>query len=180
MASLTIGSITPSYVSPNVPTAVTIGLKLDVDGNPIDADGNATTVVFGSTTGNPVFAPASGQLSGGAFTTSISDEVVEQTGLTRTAYLDQTPVDLLNQVFEMEVGEVRVVSDAEGTVVVRLDETLPPDDGNDMQFLTQALNEQLNQSLSNEIFQIYLQAVQSRARPQVNQQAVNSVHATFQ
>ncbi|MCK5502372.1 MAG: SurA N-terminal domain-containing protein [Tritonibacter mobilis] len=107
-------------------------------------------------------------------------EVVEQTGLTRTAYLDQTPVDLLNQVFEMEVGEVRVVSDAEGTVVVRLDETLPPDDGNDMQFLTQALNEQLNQSLSNEIFQIYLQAVQSRARPQVNQQAVNSVHATFQ
>ncbi len=107
-------------------------------------------------------------------------EAVEQTGLTRTAYLDQTPVDLLNQVFEMEVGEVRVVSDAEGTVVVRLDETLPPDDGNDMQFLTQALNEQLNQSLSNEIFQIYLQAVQSRARPQVNQQAVNSVHATFQ
>ncbi len=107
-------------------------------------------------------------------------EVVEQTGLTRTAYLDQTPVDLLNQVFEMEVGEVRVVSDAEGTAVVRLDETLPPDDGNDMQFLTQALNEQLNQSLSNEIFQIYLQAVQSRARPQVNQQAVNSVHATFQ
>lgn len=106
--------------------------------------------------------------------------MVEQTGLTRTAYLDQTPVDLLNQVFEMEVGEVRVVSDAEGTVVVRLDETLPPDDGNDMQFLTQALNEQLNQSLSNEIFQIYLQAVQSRARPQVNQQAVNSVHATFQ
>ncbi|GAB5431748.1 MAG: peptidyl-prolyl cis-trans isomerase [Epibacterium sp.] len=107
-------------------------------------------------------------------------EVIEQTGLTRTAYLDQTPVDLLNQVFEMEVGEVRVVSDAEGTVVVRLDETLPPDDGNDMQFLSQALGDQLNQSLSNEIFQIYLQSVQTRARPQVNQQAVNAVHANFQ
>jgi len=107
-------------------------------------------------------------------------EVIEQTGLTRTAYLDQTPVDLLNQVFEMEVGEVRVVSDAEGTVVVRLDATLPPDDGNDMQFLSQALGDQLNQSLSNEIFQIYLQSVQTRARPQVNQQAVNAVHANFQ
>lgn len=107
-------------------------------------------------------------------------EVIEQTGLTRTAYLDQTPVDLVNQVFEMEVGEVRVVSDAEGTVVVRLDETLPPDDGNDMQFLSQALGDQLNQSLSNEIFQIYLQSVQTRARPQVNQQAVNAVHANFQ
>ncbi|WP_416368324.1 peptidyl-prolyl cis-trans isomerase [Tritonibacter mobilis] len=107
-------------------------------------------------------------------------EVIEQTGLTRTAYLDQTPVDLLNQVFEMEVGEVRVVSDAEGTVVVRLDEILPPDDGNDMQFLSQALGDQLNQSLSNEIFQIYLQSVQTRARPQVNQQAVNAVHANFQ
>ncbi|WOI34305.1 SurA N-terminal domain-containing protein [Tritonibacter scottomollicae] len=107
-------------------------------------------------------------------------DVTEQTGLTRTAYLDQTPVDLMNEVFEMEVGEVRVVSDAEGTVVVRLDDTLPPDDSDDMQFLTQALSEQLDQSLSNEIFQIYMQAVQTRARPQVNQQAVNAVHATFQ
>ena len=107
-------------------------------------------------------------------------DVTEQTGLTRTAYLDQTPVDLMNEVFEMAVGEVRVVSDAEGTVVVRLDDTLPPDDSDDMQFLTQALSEQLDQSLSNEIFQIYMQAVQTRARPQVNQQAVNAVHATFQ
>ncbi|MCG7626594.1 SurA N-terminal domain-containing protein [Epibacterium sp. MM17-32] len=107
-------------------------------------------------------------------------EVIEQTGLTRTAYLDQTPVDLMNQVFEMEAGELRVVSDAEGTVVVRLDDTLPPDDSEDMQFLSQALSEQLDQSLSNEIFQIYMQAVQTRAQPQVNQQAVNSVHASFQ
>jgi len=106
--------------------------------------------------------------------------VSDQTGLTRTAYLDQTPVDMMNVVFEMEIGELRVISDAEGTVVVRLDAVLPPEDNDDMQFLSQALSEQLNQSLSNEIFQIYMQAVQTSARPQVNQQAVNSVHASFQ
>lgn len=107
-------------------------------------------------------------------------EVVTETGLTRTAYLDKTPVDLMIKVFAMDVGEIEVVSDAEGTVVVRLDEMLPPDDSEDMQFLTQALNEQLDQSLATEIFQIYMQAVQSRAQAQVNQQAVNAVHASFQ
>ncbi len=52
----------------------------DTNNNPVDDD--ATTVVFGSTTGNPVFSPPSGQLTNGAFTTSVSDDVVEQTGLT--------------------------------------------------------------------------------------------------
>ncbi|OIQ29478.1 MAG: peptidylprolyl isomerase [Alphaproteobacteria bacterium MedPE-SWcel] len=107
-------------------------------------------------------------------------EVVTETGLTRTAYLDLTPVDLMNQVFQMEPGEIRVVSGAEGTVVVRLDEVLAADDSDDMQFLSQALGEQLDQSLASELFQIYMQSVQADARPQINQQAVNAVHASFQ
>ncbi|NIZ12662.1 peptidylprolyl isomerase [Phaeobacter sp. HF9A] len=107
-------------------------------------------------------------------------DVVTQTGQTRTAYIDQTPVDLMTEVFEMTPNETRVVSDAEATVVVRLDEILPPDTSDDMTFLSQALSEQLDQSLSNEIFTIYMQAVQAEARPQINQQAVNAVHASFQ
>ncbi len=106
-------------------------------------------------------------------------EVSEEVGLTRTAYLDQTPVDMMNEVFEMAVGELRVISDAEGTVVVRLDEILPPQDDDDMDFLANALGEQLDQSLATELFRVYMQAVQNQAQPQVNQQAVNSVHASF-
>ncbi len=107
-------------------------------------------------------------------------DVVTEEGLTRTAYLDQTPVDLMNQVFEMEIGAVEIVSGAEGTVVVRLDAVLPPEDSSDLDFLSQALTEQLDQALASEILQIYMQSVQLEARPQINQQAVNAVHASFQ
>ena len=107
-------------------------------------------------------------------------DVVTEEGLTRTAYLDQTPVDLMNRVFEMEIGAVEIVSGAEGTVVVRLDAVLPPEDSSDLDFLSQALSEQLDQALASELMQIYMQSVQLEARPQINQQAVNAVHASFQ
>ncbi|KUP90911.1 peptidylprolyl isomerase [Tritonibacter horizontis] len=107
-------------------------------------------------------------------------EVREEVGLTRTAYLDQTPVDMMNQIFEMEPGALQVISGSEGVVVVRLDEILPPQDSTDMAFLAEALGEQLDQSLATELFRVYMQSVQTQARPQINQQAVNAVHASFQ
>ena len=100
-------------------------------------------------------------------------------GLRRTAYIDDTPADLLNQVFEMDLGELRVVSDRDATVVVRLDEVLPPEENEEMTFLGDALSEQLNQSLANELFQVYVEALRAKTPPQVNSQAVDAVHASF-
>ena len=102
-----------------------------------------------------------------------------ETGLRRTAYIDETPAELLNDVFEMELGELRVVSDREATVVVRLDEVLAPGESEEMTFLANALTEQLNQSLSNELFQAYVGALRAKTPPQVNTQAVEAVHAAF-
>ncbi len=107
-------------------------------------------------------------------------ETKSETGLTRTAYLDDAPVDLISNVFEMTAGELRVIPGIDSALVVRLDAVRPPEESEDLQFLSQALSDQLDQSLSGEILQIYMQAVQANARPQVNQQAVNAVHASFQ
>ena len=102
-----------------------------------------------------------------------------ETGLRRTAYIDETPAELLNDVFDMELGELRVVSDREATVVVRLDEILAPEENEEMTFLADALAEQLNQSLANELFQAYVEALRAKTPPQVNTQAVEAVHASF-
>lgn len=107
-------------------------------------------------------------------------EVKTETGLTRTAYIDTVPAELVTGVFDMELGEFRLVQDANSAVVVRLDAILPPEQSDDMTLLTQALQAQLDQSLAEELFQAYVQDVQARAEPRVDQQALNAAQANFQ
>ncbi|UWQ47413.1 peptidyl-prolyl cis-trans isomerase [Leisingera aquaemixtae] len=107
-------------------------------------------------------------------------DVKSETGLTRTAYIDTVPEALVSRVFTMEVGDFRLVQDAESAVVVRLDAILPPEQSDDMTLLTQALQAQLDQSLAEELFEAYVQDVQARAEPRVDQQALNAAQANFQ
>ncbi len=102
-----------------------------------------------------------------------------ETGLRRTAYIDTAPVDLLNQVFEMEPGELRVVSDAQTALVVRLDDILPPAEDDEMARLSDALSTQLDQSIATQLLQTYLTALRDDATPRVNQHTIEAVHASF-
>ncbi|KIC08430.1 peptidylprolyl isomerase [Leisingera sp. ANG-M1] len=105
--------------------------------------------------------------------------VKTETGLTRTAYIDTVPADLVTQVFGMAEGEFRLVQDAESAVVVRLDAVLPPEESDDMKLLTQALQAQMDQNLAQALFEAYVQDVQARAEPRVDQQALNAAQANF-
>lgn len=107
-------------------------------------------------------------------------DVKTEPGLTRTAYIDTVPEPLVSQVFTMETGDFRLVQDADSAVVVRLDAILPPEQSDDMTLLTQALQAQLDQSLAEELFEAYVQDVQARAEPRVDQQALNAAQANFQ
>ena len=107
-------------------------------------------------------------------------EVKTETGLTRTAYIDTVPAELVTQVFEMEDGAFRLVQDADSAVVVRLDAILAPEDSDEMKLLTQALQAQMDQTLAQALFQAYIQDVQTRAEPRIDQQALNAAHANFQ
>ncbi len=103
-----------------------------------------------------------------------------ENGLTRTAYIDGTAADFMNQVFKMKVGEVRVIP-ADGTVhVVRLDAIAGPADNADTKALRDAISNQLNQTLSQALFQAFVNDARLRARPQIDQRAVNAVLASFQ
>lgn len=105
-----------------------------------------------------------------------------ENGLTRTAYLDGTPASFMNDVFEMEKGELRVISGSgDGTVyIVRLDDTMPPEDTPELAQMQLAFSEQLNQSLAQAMFDAYVRDAQLRARPMLDQQALTAVQNSLQ
>ncbi|WP_171176679.1 peptidyl-prolyl cis-trans isomerase [Ruegeria sp. HKCCD8929] len=103
-----------------------------------------------------------------------------ENGLTRTAFIDGTPIDFMTQVFEMEPGELRVIPGDGSALIVRLDEVLPPAETEELTQMQNALATQLDQALAQNIFDIYVRAAQTRARPTLDQRALNAVQANFQ
>jgi peptidyl-prolyl cis-trans isomerase D len=103
-----------------------------------------------------------------------------ETGLTRTAFLENTPPDMMAQVFEMEPDDLRVVSGENSVLILRLDAILPPEESEDLTRLNQALSNEMNQALSQALFTAFAQDAQNRARPQIDQNALNAVAASFQ
>ncbi|WP_425045308.1 peptidyl-prolyl cis-trans isomerase [Primorskyibacter sp. S87] len=103
-----------------------------------------------------------------------------ENGLTRTAYLEGTPADFMNQIFEMEQGELRVTSGPGVVLIVRLDETLPPVENEELAAMQTAFGEQMNQALAQNLFDAFVRDAQTRARPTVDQRALNAVQSSFQ
>lgn len=102
-----------------------------------------------------------------------------ENALTRTAFLNDVPANFMNEVFAMEPGELRVVEGNGAAWIVRLDETLPPADTDELRQLRDALSTQMDQALAQNIFNAYIRDAQTRARPVVDQQALNAVQASF-
>ncbi len=103
-----------------------------------------------------------------------------ETGLTRSDFVPGAPFSIMTEVFDMEPGEIRVVAGAGGVVVVRLDEELPPAEDGQVAQLRQSLTQQLDQTLAQELFEIFARDVQLRAQPQIDQNAVTAVLNSFQ
>lgn len=102
-----------------------------------------------------------------------------ENALTRTAFLDDVPADFMTQVFEMEPGELRVIPGQGAVFIVRLDEVLPPAETDEQRQMKDAVAAQLNQALAQNIFDAYVRDAQTRARPTLDQRALNAVQANF-
>ncbi len=106
-------------------------------------------------------------------------QVQQEIGLTRTAYLDTTPADMMNQIFTMEPGALQVIKGEDSTVVVRLEEILPAEETDESKLLAKALSTQLDQAVSEALFAAFVADAQLRAEPRVDQQALNSVMTNY-
>jgi len=102
-----------------------------------------------------------------------------ENGLTRSAYIEGTPPDFMTQVFDMDVGEVRVISGSGTVQIVRLDALGAPEESAELQQLRDAITRESSQALSQALFEAYVRDVQLRAKPQIDQRALNAVQASF-
>ena len=86
----------------------------------------------------------------------------------------------MNQVFEMEPGELRVIAGPGRAFIVRLDDILPPEETAELQQTQTAVAAQMNQALSRNLFDVFVRDAQTRAQPTLDQRALNAVQANFQ
>ncbi|MFG6610263.1 peptidyl-prolyl cis-trans isomerase [Sulfitobacter sp. 1A12057] len=100
-------------------------------------------------------------------------------GLTRSSYVDGTPDDFMDQVFDLDEGGVAVLPAGDSVVVLRLDAVTPAGEDDQTQALMDRLSQQLNQALAQGLFDIYSNAVMRDADPQIDQRAINAVHVNF-
>lgn len=90
-------------------------------------------------------------------------------------------VDLVTPAFEMAVDEVRVVEGPERVYVLRLDSIQNPDTSDtEVAALRDALASAAEQDMGQDLLDAFTARIQSDARIQLDQGAINAIHAGFQ
>ncbi len=102
-------------------------------------------------------------------------------GVTRRTFIEGTPPEFNAEIFEMEVGDVRVIPADDRALVVRLDDVAPPD-MDDPSVIAQrdALAENAAAGIAQDIFDAYATTLQVQTDISINQQTINAINAQFQ
>lgn len=107
-------------------------------------------------------------------------QVVREDALTREAFIEGAPIGLVTRAFELNRGDVDVVSDEGGIALIQLDAILGPDPTDpDAALVQQVLERSLSESLARDVFAAYVIALQEQAGIQIDQSAINAVQAQF-
>lgn len=108
-------------------------------------------------------------------------EPTNEVGLTRRSFVGGTPPTFLRRVFEMSLGDVRVIDNGTDAIIVRLDGIAAPDADDAATAAEKQLTaETAAAGISQDIFNAFSAAVQNRTDVVINQAAVNAVNATLQ
>ena len=96
----------------------------------------------------------------------------------RDGFVEGAPPELLAALFEMAEGEVRVVEAGEFVGVVMLDAVQPAaTEGEEAQALRESLEISAQQGIAQDAFTLFSGALSAEAGIQIDQAAVNAVHA---
>ena len=107
-------------------------------------------------------------------------ESTQETAITRRGFINGTPPTFLTEVFAMEEGETRVVANGEGAIIVRLNEVVKADSEDDVFAAeTASIAETAGEGIAQDIYELYARTVQMRTDVQINDAAVNAIHANF-
>lgn len=107
------------------------------------------------------------------------DEVIEQ-DLTRGDTIPGAAPELVQTAFEMAIGDVRTIEVESATYIIRLDAVNGPDaDDPEIAALRDAVETAARQDISQDMLDAFTAAVQADARVQLDQGAINAIHAGF-
>jgi peptidyl-prolyl cis-trans isomerase D len=119
-------------------------------------------------------------LRGGREMAAVRLPLGTERGLTREAFVEGTPEGFVPAVFGMVPGEIRVVSDSSGAWIVRLDAVQEADQNSpEAQALKGLFRQQTAQELSSDVLDAFTQALTASKGIEINQAAINAVHAQF-
>jgi peptidyl-prolyl cis-trans isomerase D len=89
--------------------------------------------------------------------------------------------DILEAGFDLELGDAAIVDQSDRVVIVKPTAILPADLDSDRATETRtSIEQQFATTLSNDLFNVYATQIQNRLGIELNQQAINAVHANFQ
>ena len=104
-----------------------------------------------------------------------------QRGQTRNGFLPGLPADALERIFAMDAPGVITLPHEGAAVLIRLEQIQEPDvDSEESQAVLTAVEQQVSNGLSTDLFQALARDIQSRVGIGIDQQALNAVHANFQ
>ena len=104
-----------------------------------------------------------------------------QRGLTRSAFVEGTPQDFMQAVYQMTPGEARALPTEEGAILVRLDRVTAADPEDErVQAQTAAIARDIDGGVAQDLYAAYAEAIRARTDVVIDQAAVNAVNAQMQ
>ncbi len=113
--------------------------------------------------------------------TTLELEPLVEANLDRRSFVEGTPPDFNETMFDMVVGEARVLDTVDRAIILRVDSIAPPDpEGEQTVAQIQSLSESTSAGIAQDIFAAYADILVQNADVNINQATVNAVHAQLQ
>lgn len=104
-----------------------------------------------------------------------------ESGLTRRSFVEGTPPGFMVEVFEMAIGEKRVIDNGNSAIIVRLDAIAAPDTQDPQSRAERdAVGDAAAAGIAQDVFEAFAASVQSRTDISLDQHIISAVHSQLQ
>ena len=108
-------------------------------------------------------------------------EILSFNDETRDATLPDMPENVITEIFNLEIGKGSVVSGDQKSYILRLKNVSEADLSTDnAKLLISQIKSQINNSLSADLFESFANMARINSKLDINEQALNAVHSSFQ
>ena len=108
-------------------------------------------------------------------------EILSFNDKTRDTTLPDMPENIITEIFNLEIGKGSVVSGDQKSFILRLKNVSEADLSTDnAKLLISQIKNQINNSLSADLFESFANMARINSKLDINEQALNAVHSSFQ